>query len=313
MTYSIVSFHPHDGSLGFAAQSHFFAVGSVVGDAEAGVGVVVSQAFANTDWPHEGLSLLRAGATPDDVLEALIAGDPLADYRQAIVMDATGAYACFTGGSCAPHTGVARGEGVAAAGNMLASDEVCRAMVAAHDGHGEPGDHGDPESASTHARRLVRALLAGERAGGDARGSQSAVVKVVDGVRGERPWRHVLADIRVDDHADPVRELRRLLPVHEGFRTIGAALFAPPLVIGDPSGIAAADAREMVEALTAAAAGLGGNSEADLWRAVILLRCGEFDAGGTLLAELTSARPQLREFARGLERVGILPRAEVRP
>ncbi|MYS84921.1 DUF1028 domain-containing protein [Embleya scabrispora] len=304
MTYSIVSFHPHDGSLGFAAQSHFFAVGSVVGDAEAGVGVVVSQAFANTDWPHEGLSLLRAGATPDDVLATLIAGDPLADYRQAIVMDATGAYACFTGGGCAPHTGVARGQGVAAVGNMLASDDVCRAMVAAH---------GDSASGSAHASRLVSALLAGEDAGGDARGSQSAVVKVVDGVRGERPWRHVLADIRVDDHADPVGELRRLLPIHEGFRTIGAALFAPPLVIGDASGIAAAEAREMVRALAAAAAGLGGNPEADLWRAVILLRSGEVDAGGALLAELGAARPHLGEFARGLERVGILPKSEVRP
>ncbi|MEU0934989.1 DUF1028 domain-containing protein [Embleya sp. NPDC005971] len=306
MTYSIVGFHPHDGSLGFASQSHFFAVGSVVGDAEAGVGVVVSQAFANTDWPHEGLALLRAGATPDDVLRTLVAGDPLADYRQAIVMDATGAYACFTGGRCAPHTGVARGEGVAAVGNMLASDDVCRAMVAAH-------RDAASASASAHTDRLVAALEAGERAGGDARGSQSAVVKVVDGVRGERPWRHVLADIRVDDHADPVRELRRLLPVHEGFRTIGAALFAPPLVIGDAAGITAAEAHETVRALTAAGAGLGGNAEADLWRAVILLRCGEADAGRALLAELVADRPQLGEFARGLARVGILPKVEVRP
>ncbi|WP_331771814.1 DUF1028 domain-containing protein (plasmid) [Embleya sp. NBC_00888] len=303
MTYSIVSFDPHDGSLGFAAQSHFFAVGSVVGDAEAGVGVVVSQAFANTDWPHEGLAMLRAGAAPDDVLATLTASDPLADYRQAIVMDAGGGYACFTGDRCAPHAGVARGEGVAVAGNMLASDGVCAAVLTA--AHHDPG--------TAHARRLVSALQAGERAGGDARGSQSAVLKVVNGVRGERPWRHVLADIRVDDHADPVGELRRLLPVHEGFRAIGAALFAPPLVIGDASRITAADARAMVEALAGVAPGLGANREADLWRAVILLRCGESAAGGALLAELTADRPQLGEFARGLQRIGILPTVEVRP
>ncbi|MFE3200432.1 DUF1028 domain-containing protein [Embleya sp. NPDC059237] len=300
MTYSMVSFNPDDGSLGFASQSHFFAVGSVVGDAEAGVGVVVSQAFANTDWPHEGLALLRAGATPDDVLDTLTSADPQAEYRQAIVMDAGGRYACFAGTGCAPHTGVARGEGMAAVGNMLASDTVCTAMLATH-----------RASTSTHADRLVAALLAGERAGGDARGSQSAVLKVVGPVRDERPWRHVLADIRVDDHADPVGELRRLLPVHDGFRAIGAALFAPPLVIGDASGIVADRARETIAALASAAIGLGANREADLWRAVVLLRSGRVDAGRALIDELSAGRPQLAEFARGLAQVGILPRSEV--
>ncbi|MGH3240610.1 MAG: DUF1028 domain-containing protein, partial [Spirillospora sp.] len=164
----------------------------------------------------------------------------------------------------------------------------------------------EAESTGPLTRRLVRALAAAEAAGGDARGSQSACVTVVSGERSATPWREVLADVRVDDHPDPVGELERLLPVQEAFGLVGATLFAPPLVIGDRSGIeTGADAASA--ALAEAAGKLGANREADLWRAVVLLRSGAADEGTRLLDELTAARPGLAGFVAGLARVGILP------
>ncbi|TYB46351.1 DUF1028 domain-containing protein [Actinomadura chibensis] len=295
MTFSIIGMDPATGHLGFASQSHFFGVGAVVGRAEAGVGAVVSQAFANTDWPHLGLDGLRAGQAPAEIVAELVAADPLADYRQLLVMDAAGEHAAHTGGRCAPETGGAAGPDVIAAGNMLAAGDVADAMVAAA-----------AEASAPLAHRLVRALAAAEAAGGDARGSQSACVTVVGGERSATPWREVLVDVRVDDHPDPVGELARLLPVQEAFGVVGATLFAPPLVIGDPTGIE--DGAEAATAALAGAAGkLGANREADLWRAVVLIRSGAAEEGARLLDELTAARPALAGFVAGLARVGILP------
>lgn len=301
MTFSIVAFDPSDGSIGLASQSHFFAVGAVVGDAEAGVGAVVSQAFANTDWPHEGLAMLRDGASPDEVVKTLVAADPLADYRQLIVMDAAGVHATNTGVRCAPCTSTTVSDGVAAAGNMLTSEGVVPAMLVAF-----------RESRGALSDKLLTALAAAERAGGEARGSQSAYLKVVSGQRSDRPWRNVLADLRVDDHVDPVEELIRIKTIHEAFSAIGGALFAAPLVIGDPTDIVAAEAHRMIEDLAEAATLLDDNREADLWRAVIQIRSGDQRAGSALLSDLIAVRPQLSDFALGLEQVGILP-AQPRP
>lgn len=222
MTFSIIGIDRATGALGFASQSHFFGVGSVVGRAEAGTGVVVSQAFANIDWPHLGLDRLRTGQAPAQIVAELVAADPLAGYRQLLVMNAAGEHAAHTGVRCAPETSGAAGPDTLAAGNMLAAGDVADAMVAA-----------EAESTGPLGHRLVRALAAAETAGGDARGSQSACLTVVGGERSATPWREVLADIRVDDHPDPIGELNRLLPVQEAFGVIGATLFAPPLVIGD--------------------------------------------------------------------------------
>ncbi|MFI0418787.1 DUF1028 domain-containing protein [Spongiactinospora sp. 9N601] len=317
MTFSILSHDPRDGSIGLASQSHFFGVGSVVGTAEAGVGAVVSQAFANTDWPPAALAALRAGRTPRDIVDELVQGDPWSAYRQLAVMDATGRHATFTGGRCVPRTGTATGPGVVAVGNMLAGSEVCAAMVAAYDASPGPAE-----------RRLAGALAAGERAGGDARGSQSAYLRVVGGARTDRPWREVRTDIRVDDAPDPIGELARLLPIQNGFRSVGAALFTPGVVIGAPGDLdPGTDPAEFVDRLTDAVRALGDNREAALWRAVILLRSSapdrgrdrdsgrdrdrERERGRRELAELLADRPSLGPFVRALADVGILTTADV--
>lgn len=299
MTFSIVARDPVDGTLGIGSQSHFFAVGSVVGRAEAGVGAVVSQAFANVDWPHEGLALLRAGATSQQVVEALTQADQMARFRQLAVMDATGETAAFTGESCVPSTGVAVGDGVIAVGNMLANDGVCDEMIRVF-----------VSSGAGLAGRLLAGLAAGERAGGDARGSQSAFMQIVDDVRDDRPWRHVLLDIRVDDHQDPVGELARQMPIHDAFATIGTALFAPPMVIGDiGDGLDPADVAVMTAALAGASRVLGANREAELWRAVILDRSDDVDGARQAMADLIDNCPELSPFISGLAQVGIIGRS----
>lgn len=302
MTFSVLGFDPRDGSLGFASQSHFFGVGAVVGRAEAGVGAVVSQAFANTDWPHLGLGLLREGGSPDEVVRLLVAGDDLAAHRQLLVLDATGRSAAHHGGACAPAVSSAADATSVAGGNMLASAAVAPALLL-----GTPA----PDDPSL-ARRLVAALRAGEDAGGDVRGSQSAVVTVVSGRRTATPWREVLADLRVDDHPDPVAELARMLPIHEGFGAVGAALFAAPLVIGTRSAIDPVHADAMLDRLAAAEALLGGNREAALWRAVVALRAGRTALGREVLAGLLRDRPALGDFVDGLVQVGILAAEDLR-
>ncbi|MDQ6522604.1 DUF1028 domain-containing protein [Nocardioides sp. LHD-245] len=299
MTFSVIGFDPRDGSLGYAVQSHFLAVGSVVARAEAGVGVVVSQAFANTDWPHLGIELLRQGRAPDQVVRSLVAADPLAEYRQLLVMDGSGRSAEHHGHACAPEVSRALDATSCAAGNMLASDAVAPAMLL------------DGPTDQPLVRRLVASLRAAEAAGGDARGSQSAAVTVVSGRRTETPWREVLADLRVDDHPDPVAELERLLPIQEGFAAVGAALFAAPLVIGARTDIDTGRAAAMIERLGAAAALLGDNREADLWRAVVALRSGRTELGRAAMSELVRDRPGLAGFVRGLADVGILRPEEI--
>ncbi|KAB2812667.1 DUF1028 domain-containing protein [Pimelobacter simplex] len=302
MTFSVLGFDPRDGSLGFASQSHFFGVGAVVGRAEAGVGAVVSQAFANTDWPHLGLGLLREGGSPDEVVRLLVAGDDLAAHRQLLVLDATGRSAAHHGGACAPAVSSAADATSVAGGNMLASAAVAPALLL-----GTPAPDDPPL-----ARRLVAALRAGEDAGGDVRGSQSAVVTVVSGRRTATPWREVLADLRVDDHPDPVAELARMLPIHEGFGAVGAALFAAPLVIGTRSAIDPVQADAMLDRLAAAEALLGGNREAALWRAVVALRAGRTALGREVLAGLLRDRPALGDFVDGLVQVGVLAAEDLR-
>ncbi len=203
MTYSILARDPETGAIGIACQSHFFGVGRLVGWLEPGVGGVATQAFVNVGLGPQGLDRLRAGQSARATLDALVGDEALAAYRQLAVVDATGEVAGFTGDRCVPGAGYRYGHQVVAHGNMLASDAVYESMVDAYE-----------SGTGTFPERLLAALRAAEDAGGDARGSQSAMMRVVSGQRSERPWEETLVDLRVDDHPDPVAELGRLLAVH---------------------------------------------------------------------------------------------------
>jgi uncharacterized Ntn-hydrolase superfamily protein len=210
MTFSIVARSEDGDSWGVAVASKFLAVGSVVPAAVAGIGAVATQADANVAWKTEVLGMLDDGATAAVALERLIEDDEAASHRQAGVVDAEGRAAAHTGADCLPWAGDLVGDGVSMQGNVLTGPEVLDAMRSAWDaGAGEP-DLG---------RRLLGALQAADEAGGDRRGRQSAALLVVRDGAGYGGLDDVAVDLRVDDHADPCRELARLLDLNRLYLT----------------------------------------------------------------------------------------------
>jgi uncharacterized Ntn-hydrolase superfamily protein len=205
VTFSIVARSADGAEYGVAVASKFLAVGAAVPAAEAGVGAVATQSYANLAYRPDGLALLRAGHSAQETLDRLTGGDELRDQRQAGIVAASGPGATFTGTECFPWAGGAVGDGYSIQGNILAGPEVVGAMERAYLSSGvtEPLSH-----------RLLAALLAGDRAGGDRRGRQSAALLVVTPDGGYGGGSDVLVDLRVDDHGDPVPELGRLLDLH---------------------------------------------------------------------------------------------------
>jgi uncharacterized Ntn-hydrolase superfamily protein len=196
-TYSIVARDAGTGQVGVAVQSHWFGVGTIVTWAEPGVGAVATQSLADPAYGPNALALLRDGTAPGDALAKLLAEDEAAAVRQVGVVDARGRTSAHTGADCIVHAGHRGGEGYSCQANMMLTDTVPDAMAAAFEASaGSPLDE-----------RLLAALDGAEEAGGDVRGRQSAALLVAP-AEGE-PWRR-LYDLRVDDHPDPLAELRRL-------------------------------------------------------------------------------------------------------
>jgi uncharacterized Ntn-hydrolase superfamily protein len=208
-TYSIVARDAATGELGVAVQSHWFSVGSVVAWARPGVGAVATQSVAEVAHGPNGLDLLEQGLDPAGALETLLGPDGLAEYRQVGVVDAAGRVAVHTGAGCISHAGDVAGDGFSCQANMMAGDTVPAAMAKAYG-----ASEGDL------AERLLAALDAAEAAGGDVRGRQSAALLVVPGA-GER-WR-TRFDVRVEDHAEPLAELRRLAGLARAYEMAGLA------------------------------------------------------------------------------------------
>lgn len=212
MTFSIVARNPQGDRWGVAVASKFLAAGAVVPGVEPPVGAIATQSFANLRYIPDGFAMLRAGLTARDALDALVASDEGRSQRQAGIVDSDGRGATFTGQDCLPWAGGVVGPGYAIQGNILAGAHVVTAMEEAFVG----------TSVDMHlARRLHAALLAGDRAGGDSRGRQSAAVIVGGLGAGYGGGSDIEVDLRVDDHPDPVAELGRLLEIH-------ALLFGKP-------------------------------------------------------------------------------------
>jgi uncharacterized Ntn-hydrolase superfamily protein len=205
MTFSIVARSADGQSHGVAVASKFLAVGAAVPAAEALVGALATQSYANLAYRPQGLTLLRTGVDAADVVAGLTAADPGRAQRQLGVVGATGAGATYTGADCHEWAGGAAGDGYAIQGNILTGPEVVAEMERAW----LASDPGAPLG-----RRLLAALAAGDRAGGDRRGRQSAALLVVAPGQGYGGTSDVVAELRVDDHADPVPELSRLLDLH---------------------------------------------------------------------------------------------------
>jgi uncharacterized Ntn-hydrolase superfamily protein len=274
VTYSIVARDPETGELGVAVQSRAFRAGSGVGWALPGVGAVASQAFSERSYGPLGLELLQAGKTPEQALAGLVAADPESSVRQVAIVDAEGSTAVHTGADCIREAGHLTGGGYTVQANMMRSADVWPAMAEAFEA-----------ASGSLARRLLAALEAAEAAGGDWRGQQAAGLLVV--AAEGRPWERV-SDVRVDDHADPLRELRRLLDLEEAYRALWR------------TGERAAAARE------------GGLSEIDVRWAEIMDagQAGDIARARELLAPLLAEEPRWADFVRALAARGLVPDAD---
>jgi uncharacterized Ntn-hydrolase superfamily protein len=209
-TFSIVAYDPATEELGVAVQSKFIAVGSVVPWARAGVGAIATQAFANTTYGPRGLGLLEQGDDPEEVLKELTEDDERRDVRQAGIVSAGGKSATYTGKKCNAWAGGIAGENFACQGNILAGEDVVRNMARSF-----------RESKGDLGTRLIDALLAGQAAGGDSRGMQSAALLIVRRGWGYGGLNDRYRDLRVDDHPDPIQELKRVYELHR-------EIFPPP-------------------------------------------------------------------------------------
>ena len=205
-TFSIVGYDAETDALGIAVQSKFFAVGAVVPWAAAGVGAIATQSWANTTYGPNGLKLLKSGLSAQQTLERLVADDPGRETRQVGIVDAKGNVAHYTGDECNAWAGAVSGKHYTAQGNILAGEEVVKAMEKAFEAtEGELAD------------KLMAALFAGQEAGGDIRGQQSAALLVVQEGSGYGGFNDRYIDLRVDDAEKPIEELQRLLEIHKKF------------------------------------------------------------------------------------------------
>lgn len=211
-TFSIVARDAETGALGCAVASRYFAVGAVVPWAEADVGAIATQASVNVGYGPRGLELLRSGLSADEVLKRLLAEDafPAKESRQVAIVDAQGRVAVHTGPETVHWAGHRRGPGYSAQGNILAGPGVVDAMAEAYE-----------TTAGSLAQRLLAALEAGDAAGGDRRGRQSAALLVVQTGGGRNIDNDVVVRLQADDHETPIRELRRLLHIQLALRVMG--------------------------------------------------------------------------------------------
>jgi uncharacterized Ntn-hydrolase superfamily protein len=290
MTYSIVARDAETGELGVAVQSRAFNTGAACAWAEAGVGAIATQSFTERRYGPRGLALLGEGRDPREALDELLAADENREVRQVAFVDANGATAAHTGSQCIPHAGHLSDTNVSVQGNMLRSADVWPAMREAFDG-----------TAGTLAEQLLAALDAAEAAGGDYRGRQAAGLVVVSGERDEQPSVDRVFDLRVDDHEDPLGELRRLHRLAAGYRRRNRIDET-----ADPDG----------EREAALAAGLR-EDEAALAAVFAHARRGEVDEAAALIGHLVDAEPMsLAAFERyeGLELLppGVLDRVRQR-
>ena len=288
-TYSIVARDSVTGQLGVAVQSHWFSVGSVVPWAEAGVGAVATQSFVEVSYGPLGLALMRAGKSAEQALAALLAADPHTTVRQVAMVDAHGGTAVHTGSGAIEAAGHRRGPGYSVQANLMLRQTVPDAMARAYE-----SAEGDL------AERLMRALEAAQAEGGDIRGRQSAALLVVEGERTGRPGGGRVFDLRVEDHPEPLDELRRLLTLGRAYNHMNAGDEA--LTEGD-----VARAVREYGAAQAMAPDAATNGEMVFWHAVTLASQGQVEASLPLFRRAFAQDPNWLELLPRLVRAGQFP------
>ena len=295
MTYSIVARDPATGAIGVAVESHYFGVGRVVTWAESGVGAVATQSVPETAYGPRGIELMRSGSSARSALETLVAGDPQRPVRQVAMIDASGEVAVHTGELCLAEAGHATGHQVSAQANLMEKPTVWAAMLHAF----------EARAGEDLPSRLLAALDAAEGEGGDLRGKQSAAMLVVSGTRSDAPWDQRLVDLRVDDHPDPLEELRRLLELSSAFDRL-AKLFVGGLLFG-PIAAEATELQRALSELDTTQGVLEPNREPTFWQAVLLAKAGRLEEARRKLAHACDTNPRWSSLVARLAPSGILP------
>ena len=285
-TYSIVAQDQATGQLGVAVQSHWFSVGSVVLWAEPGIGAVATQSFAEPGYGPLGLQLMRSGKTAQQALAGLVSADSNAESRQVGMVDGQDNVANFTGANAIAESCELAGDGFTVQANLMWKPSVCDAMAAAYGS--APGDLG---------QRLMAALDAAEATGGDVRGKQSAALLVVSGDSSQPPWAGRVYDLRVEDHPQPLSELRRLLVLNRAYNLMNEG---DEHMVGGHIDLAE-------KAYSAAAALAPGSHEMVFWHAVTLAGAGQIERALPLFAQAFAAWPRWREVIPRLAAAGMLP------
>lgn len=285
-TYSVVARDPSTGELGVAVQSHWFSVGSNVVWAEAGVGAVATQSFIDPSYGKLGLDLMRSGRSAKEALRGLLAADQGREVRQVAMIDSRRLVDAFTGRRAILSAGHIVGESFSVQANLMRNDEVWPAMAKAfRDAEGDL------------AERMLMALEAGERAGGDIRGRQSAALLVVTGKPTGQPWKDRSFDLRVDDSPEPLPELRRLVKLQRAYNHMNA---------GDAA-IERNDAEAALREYGAAGRMFPENAEMIFWHAVALVNLGRVEESLPLFRRVFKMDASWATLVPRLPRSGILP------
>ena len=285
-TFSIVARDPATGDLGVAVQSHWFSVGSVVPWAEAGVGAVATQSFVEPSYGPKGLALMKKGVAPQEALAQLLAADGQSNVRQVAFVDGKGRVAVHTGAKCIPAAGNHIGDGYTTQANLMLTSEVPDAMAKAYEAAKGP-----------LAERMLAALFAAQGVGGDVRGKQSAAILVVRAKATDKPWTDRLVDLRIEDHAEPLKEMARLLTLHRAYELMNSGDEAVALAKMDDALKHYGDAALMVP----------DNDEFVFWTAVALVGNGRTDDALPLFAKAFRMNPSWMLLVPRLPGVGQLP------
>jgi uncharacterized Ntn-hydrolase superfamily protein len=285
-TYSIVARDTATGEIGVAVQSHWFSVGPIVPWAEAGVGAVATQSLVDPAYGPLGLALMRSGKSANQALESLVATDPGRELRQVAMIDANGNVAAHTGSRCIQGAGHITGRDYSVQANLMLNDKIWGAMSTAYEN--AKGDL---------AERMLAALDAAEAAGGDMRGKQSAAILIVSKTSTGRPWIDRVMDLRVEDHPEPLGELRRLVDIHRAYDHMN-------------KGDLAMEHNDIDDALReygAAEAMFPDNLEMRFWHAVSLANANRVDQSLPIFKEIFSKDMNWAVLVPRLQKSALLP------
>ncbi|APG60680.1 DUF1028 domain-containing protein [Christiangramia salexigens] len=289
-TYSIVARDSLTGEMAVGVQSHWFSVGSIVSWGRSGVGVVATQSFVNPAYGPEGLDLMDSGVSAEEALTNLVEKDNGRAFRQVAFLDANGSVSAFTGDNCVEAAGQLTGRNFSVQANMMLNDKVVPAMAEAFMRY----------SKLPLAERVVKVMQAAQEAGGDIRGKQSAALIVVGSEKTKNSWEDKKIDLRVDDHQNPIKELKRLLKVARAYEHMNKGDLA----------VEEGNIEKALKEYSTAEKMFPENLEMKFWKAITLANSGRIDEAKPILNKVFKADPNWKKMIKRLPPSGLLTISE---